>query len=178
MTPGLTMEDILNFLLDAPMFGDLDSEELCEIVHIMQVQVLRDGQLVFREGELGDAWYVLFAGEVEVVKGMSGGGTYSVGTLGVGSCFGEMAILDGSPRSATVRARSEVVAFRFPRDAFDGLLKNDILAAYKLVHEMAKVLATRQRQTTRRLVELFPHPRPRRVRPSLDPIIMRSSVAE
>jgi CRP-like cAMP-binding protein len=66
-----------------------------------------------------------------------------------------MAILDGSPRSASVRASVATTAFRFPRDKFAPLLADDNLSAYKLVHQMARVLCARQRSTTTQLAELL-----------------------
>ena len=154
MGSAITLEQIITFLLEAPMFGDLDPTELSQIVHIMQVQGLRPGQHVFREGDAGDAWYVLYEGRVEVLKD-SGTGNRVIAELGPRSCFGEMAILDGSTRSASVRAKGEATAFRFPRVEFNELLENGTLAAYKLVHQMALVLVSRQRDTTLRLVALL-----------------------
>jgi len=154
----ITLEAIITFLLETPMFRDLDAAELSEIVHIMQVQRLREGQTVFREGDRGDSWYVLYEGSAEVLKD-AGIETRSIAQLGPRACFGEMAILDGSARSATVRAASACTAFRFHKDAFDALLENDNLAAYKLVYQMARVLAPRQRETTSRLPDLLHGPR-------------------
>lgn len=177
MHGGLSLEQIINFLLDAPMFGDLDATELSQVVHIMQVKTLRDGQPVFREGDPGDAWYVLYDGQVEVIKEAEGT-QRPVTTLGKRSCFGEMAILDGSPRSATVRCQGDVTAFRFPRVEFNDLIAQGNLAAYKLVYQIALVLVARQRRTTQRLVELYDEPQPSQVRPTIEPIIDVSSVAE
>ena len=84
---------------------------------------------------------------------------------------------DGSTRSATVKATTEATAFRFHKDAFDTLLANDNLAAYKLVYQMARVLAARQRQTTSRLADLLEVDGPP-VRDSLRPIVDRSVVTE
>jgi CRP-like cAMP-binding protein len=172
----ITLEAIITFLLETPMFGDLDAGELSEIVHIMQVLRLREGQTVFREGDRGDSWYVLFEGAADVLKD-TGLETRSIATLGPRACFGEMAILDGSTRSATVKATTEATAFRFHKDAFDTLLANDNLAAYKLVYQMARVLAARQRQTTSRLADLLEVDGPP-VRDSLRPIVDRSVVTE
>ena len=65
----LTLEGIIGFLLDTPMFAGLEPEELTQIVHIMQVQRVRGGQRVFREGEAGDAWYVAGpAGDLRLLR--------------------------------------------------------------------------------------------------------------
>jgi CRP-like cAMP-binding protein len=148
---AITLEQIINFLLEAPMFGDLDAAELSQIVHIMQVQRVRDGHPIFREGDPGDAWYVIFDGEADVYKTTSFLPSNRIAALSARSCFGEMAILDHSPRSASVVARGDATVFRFPRKDFEALLADGNLAAYKLIYEMAKVLCTRARATTQQL---------------------------
>lgn len=150
---SITLEQIINFLLEAPMFGDLDAAQLSEIVHIMQVQCVRDGHVVFREGDPGDAWYVIYDGTLEVHKSEDFLPDRKVATLGPRACFGEMAILDHSPRSASVVARGDATVFRFPRKEFEHLLQQDNLAAYKLIYEMAKVLSARSRKVAQQLSE-------------------------
>jgi len=177
MAATITLEEIITFLLETPMFRDLDASELSEIVHIMQVLRLRPGQTFFREGDRGDSWYVLYSGAVEVRKD-SGLDTRTIANLVPRACFGEMAILDGSTRSATVLATEESTVFRFHKDAFDALLANDNLAAYKLVYQMAKVLASRQRDTTLQLAEML---RDRPSPPEIDrlgSLVERSAVTE
>ena len=155
MSAPLSLEEILNFLLETPLFEDLDEHELSEVVHIMQVQGLRQGQTVFAENQEGDAWYVLFEGHCLVTKETPFAGAREIARLEPRSCFGEMAILDGSPRSATVVAGSDVTVFRFPRDHFLSLLDTQTLAAYKLIHQMAKLLCQRQRQINQRLSDVL-----------------------
>lgn len=177
MTASLSAEKTLQFLLDAPMFGDLSPQELTRIVDIVEVQEVPDGGGVFAEGDPGDAWYVVYDGEVEVLKG-EGDKERAIAILGRRACFGEMAILDGSPRSATVRARGPLTVLRFARRDFAALLKADTLAAYKLVHQIALVLVSRQRRTTSRLVEILDAGDPGSMRDGLAPIVEQSSVAE
>jgi CRP/FNR family cyclic AMP-dependent transcriptional regulator len=171
----LSLERIINFLLDAPMFGDLDVTGLSQIVHILQVRELTPGEHVFREWDPGDAWYVLYAGEVEVLK-ESVTGPRMITRLAPRACFGEMAILDRSPRSASVRAVGDAVALRFPRIGFDELLSKGNIAAYKLVHQIALVLVARQRATTAQLVAALAGDEPLRER--IEPILDLSVVAE
>ena len=151
---ALTLEGIIGFLLDTPMFAGLEPEELTQIVHIMQIQRVRDGQRVFREGEAGDAWYVVFDGQVSVTKERVLGPSEELARLGSQVCFGEMALIDGSPRSASVSACGEGTLFRFAKKDFDELLADGNLSAFKLVHEMAKVLCERQRNMTNRVTTL------------------------
>lgn len=172
-----TLGEIINFLLDTPMFSDLTAAELTQIVHVMQVRSLAAGDRVFRQGDPGDAWYVVHTGQVEVLKD-AGDGDRVVARLGPRTCFGEMAILDGSPRSASVRAVVPSTAFRVPRLEFNDLLARGTLGAYKLVHQIALVLVARQRQTTARLAELLREDSAAVVRQGLAPIVDRSTVAE
>ena len=151
----ITLEQIISFLLDCPMFGHLDPNELSRVVHIMQVQRLRDSQYVFREGEQGDGWYVIFDGEAAVTKRQDVAPEREIAVLGAGACFGEMSILDGSPRSASIRANGACVLFRFPRTAFDRLLREENIVAYKLIFEMSKILSARQRRLNAQLSELI-----------------------
>ena len=69
--------------------------------------------------------------------------------------FGEMAVLDGSARSATVTARGETTLFKFPRADFQDLVEGGSLAAYKLVYAMARVLCQRQRAITQQLSDVI-----------------------
>ena len=177
MASAITLEEIINFLLEAPMFGDLDPTELSEIVHIMQIQRLREGQNVFRQGDAGDGWYVLYDGQVEVVKETELG-SRGVAELGSAACFGEMAVLDGSTRSATVRATVESTAFRFPRREFQNLIDSNNLAAFKLVYQMALVLAARQRNTTTKVAEMLRADTDVDYREGLHPILDEASLAE
>jgi len=150
----VTRERLITFLLETPMFEELEPSELQEIIHIVEVEQYQAGDIIFREGDAGYAWFVLYRGAVEVLKHGSTGDN-RVAELGPSACFGEISILDGSPRSATIRATEDSVVLRVLRDAFGELLDDDHLVAYKLLHQMAILLAERQRTTTLRLSELL-----------------------
>lgn len=155
MNQNITLEMIITFLLETPMFEELDAEELSQVVHIMQMQRFRPGQPIFSEGDHGDAWYVLFDGQARVTKTAPFGPDRHIVDLKPHACFGEMAILDGSARSATVSAVGECMLFRFPRLPFQQLLEEGNLGAFKLVHGMARVLCQRQRNLTTQIADLM-----------------------
>ncbi len=148
MEHGLTLEQIIGFLLETPLFSALEADGLADIVGIMQLQRFREGQVVFHQDDEGDAWYVVYSGSVEVSWEGGFGRARQVAELEEKSCFGEMAILDGSPRSATVSASADCLLLRFPRGAFQDLLEEGNLAAFQLVLGMARVLSERQRRLT------------------------------
>lgn len=178
MESTMTLERIINFLLETPLFRDLDPTELAEVVRIMQVQRIRGGHPVFREGDEGDAWFVLFEGTADVFKDTAFGAPRMLSTLTPPACFGEMAILDGSRRSASVVARDEVTVFRFPRMPFNDLIEEGSLAAYKLVYQMARVLCDRQRNLTMRVSEALEAEERPALRSSLGDLLDTYTVSE
>lgn len=155
MDQPITLDTLVRFLVSAPLFEGLDAVERTDIVRIMEVARLADGEEAFREGEAGDAWYVIFEGQAEVAKSAPGGRGRRVALLEAGACFGEMAILDGSARSATVRAVGPLTVLRFRRATFQELIDEGSLAAYKLVLAMARSLSLRQRKLTQQLSGLL-----------------------
>ena len=153
METKVTRERLITFLLETPMFEMLEPTEIMEIIHIVEVEMYQAGDMVFKEGDTGDAWFVLYRGGVDVLK-HGRDGEKKITALGPKACFGEISILDGSPRSASISANEDSVVFRVPRDAFHELVERDHLVAYKLLHHMAILLAERQRTTTLRLSQL------------------------
>ena len=141
--------------METDLFKGLAADELAEIVQIMQLQRFRPEQPIFREGEDGNAWYVIYEGEAKVIKRDPFTPSREVATLGAHSCFGEMAILDDSPRSASIVAIRDTTAFRFPSPMFQMLLEEDSVAAYKLIHAMAKSLCVRQRRMNQQLTDML-----------------------
>lgn len=90
------------------------------------------GQLVFREGELGDRVYILLSGRAEVVRRRGHGTGAATGTaaeqvlavLGPGDCFGEMALLESAPRNATIRCLEPMTVLSIPKREFGLLAAN------------------------------------------------------
>jgi len=99
----------LDTLANMPVFGGVPADALSFILaRTKRVQVPR-GKCYFREGQLGDTMYVLLQGYVEVCRWPNGHRDV-LGRLGPGDCFGEMALLDLYPRSASVEAIEDSAA--------------------------------------------------------------------
>jgi CRP-like cAMP-binding protein len=77
--------------------------------------------VIFREGDRGDWLYIVVSGEVEAVRQLPGQGDVVLGRLGPGECFGEIALVGDTARTATVRTRSRVDVLAVDRDAFHAL---------------------------------------------------------
>jgi CRP-like cAMP-binding protein len=116
MDQPISLDAVIEFLVSTPFFDGLDPFERA-VVRIMEVIRLQEGEEVFHEGTSGDSWYVIFEGEVRVLKDADTEAESEIARLGPGKCFDEMAILDGMPRSANVRAAGPLTIFRFRRDS-------------------------------------------------------------
>jgi CRP-like cAMP-binding protein len=158
MDQAISLESAVVFLMSVPLFDRLDPAELAEVTRILEVRRLIASEEVFHEGDAGDAWYVVFEGRVQVVE-ESEGLVHEIAAIRRGGAFGEMAVLDGQPRSATVRACEPTTLFRFREARFSELLDEGSLAAYKLVLALARMLSLRHRELTRPLSESPVHSR-------------------
>lgn len=103
------------------IFADLDQDDLERIASEVRPIDLPAGEVLFEEGEQGSVAYVIEAGEVEIVK-ITDGREVLLAVRGPGDVIGEMALLDESPRNATVRARTDTSLLVIPKAGLDDLL--------------------------------------------------------
>jgi CRP-like cAMP-binding protein len=96
-------KDLARHLAEVPLFSKCTKRELATIARHAETTVLEDGVLLTTEGEPGDAFFVILSGHASVQRGGK-----PVAELGAGDWFGELALLDGRPRSATVTAVGDV----------------------------------------------------------------------
>lgn len=134
-------------LRDIGLFGGLDDETLSVLARELPTVHAETGHVVVREGDQAREMYVVVGGELEVVKeARSGEGDVRVALFGPGDWFGEMAILDVQPRSATVRAVAPTMLVRITAEDVDRLLYRRDLKAYALfVMNIARELSRRLR---------------------------------
>jgi CRP-like cAMP-binding protein len=104
-------------LKEISCFAHLEPDELGELIEQGEWVSLSPGEVVIEQGAVGDAFYGIRSGQVDVERDGE-----TVGTLGAGRFFGEIALLLDVPRTATVRARTPVRAFRLDRSGFDTLV--------------------------------------------------------
>jgi CRP-like cAMP-binding protein/Zn-dependent protease len=104
-------------LRSLPPFSYLDQAGISELLEHGSWVTIEAGETVVREGEVGDSFYAIGSGQVEVLTNGS-----RVQVLGRGSFFGEVALLLDVPRTATVRAITAVRAYRLDREGFDRLV--------------------------------------------------------
>ena len=120
------------------MFADLELPELERIAALAHPRSFATRQPIVVKGDPGDGLYVLLAGRVKVTSLGDGGETTAFSLLGPGEVFGEIALLDGFPRSATVTALQDCRTAFIPQAAFQALLLDHPSMCVKLLSLLAR----------------------------------------
>ncbi len=151
------MASVVERLKRTVLFKGIDEPSLEVFEASLEEQRFADGDPIFREGEPGDSLYVLDEGSVVVSKIIDWDDMRekTLAILPAGAFFGEGALMEDLPRSATVRARGKAVVFRLTRNMVMRLVKTSPLAVAKLLFAMIKVVNARLRQTSHELVTLY-----------------------
>jgi CRP/FNR family cyclic AMP-dependent transcriptional regulator len=132
----------------------LSEAQTAQIFEICEETELAPGSVLFREGDAGDALYGVLEGALEVTKSDGAGGQQALARMNGGAVLGEMSLLGPhTARSATATAVTKVTLLEISVDRFDALLKEDSLAALKVVHNLAQVMSKRLVLMNEKLVE-------------------------
>ncbi len=132
------------------LFEDWRSEEIGAVIDAVTGEVrLGDGDVICTEGEFGDQWWIVAEGAADVTRS----GVF-VGSIGQGETIGELAMIDGSARDATVVARTDTVLHEISGQRF----RETMAAAPGLGFSLAKLLAARLRDANRRVAIGSPAP--------------------
>jgi uncharacterized membrane protein len=123
-------------LREVALFSEMDDQEVAEIRAIMDEMKFKPNQTIIREGELGDLFYVITAGEVQVTIRDADGEDVVLQELGPGGFFGELSMLTKEPRQARVRAMDNVTVLALERDEFFSFLQNRPSAAIDVLIEL------------------------------------------
>jgi CRP-like cAMP-binding protein len=108
------------------LFSACDDPALDSLIRVLRIRRFRRGETVFHQGDPGDALFVIASGSVKVVLPSDEGAEPAiVAILGAGEFFGELAILDGAPHSATIVSVEPTETLVLHRDAFLGLIDSD-----------------------------------------------------
>ena len=130
-----TSEAKVALLANVALFAGCTKKELAKVASLVDEVDLAAGSVIARQGQLGQEFFVIAEGRVSVA--MPDG---SAATLGPGSFFGEMALLDGGPRVATVTAATPVVLLVVDRRSFASLLRETPSVTEKMLTELARRL--------------------------------------
>ncbi|HZD87078.1 MAG TPA: cyclic nucleotide-binding domain-containing protein [Gaiellaceae bacterium] len=124
-----------NVLAEVPLFAELGSRQRRKVASLARIRRFADGAPIVRYGDPGDALHIVVDGAVSVLRP-----DRRPRTLGVGSVIGELALLDGGPRTATVTAKGELVTLTIPAAGFRKLLRSEPAIAVAIAEELARRL--------------------------------------
>lgn len=122
-----------------PLFSDLERTDLAKLIPHLEQFEFQAGEVVFHQGEAGDSLFIIIDGEAKVSVNTDQGGEAEIALLHRGEAFGEMALLTGAPRSATIKAQTDLKVLRLLKARFDSLIKKH----HSIATHVADVLARR-----------------------------------
>jgi len=128
--------EMVNHLRGVPLFSGLSGRHLRRIASLATVVSFSADRTIVERGVRGDSFYLILIGSAKVFRGVVPTGR-AIARLKRGDFFGEMALLDGGPRSATVVSESSLTALKVPRSAFRRLLLREPLVAVRILEAMA-----------------------------------------
>ncbi len=137
----LTGEDIaVESLRSSPLFARMAPETLANLARTLRRRRFRRSEVIFHQGDPGDSLHIVVAGAVKIVLPSAEGDEAIIATLRRGDFFGELALLDSSPRSTTATAMESTETLALPREPFLVLLADDPALVRALLHALAEEL--------------------------------------
>lgn len=133
-------DDWMTALLQSKAFLKVPPANIAQIFASMEPVAAEPGDVVIRQGDPGDYYYVIASGKVQVLLKTAKGTEEELAQLGVGRSFGEEALVSGNPRNATVRALTRCELMRLSAERFNKLLRAPILTEVSMADRSSKVL--------------------------------------
>ena len=140
------LDDEVSVLRQIPLFSNIDTAKLKLMCFASERLVFKSGEVLFRQGEAGDSAYILIAGEADVIS-ETPTGPLTVATLKRNDIIGEIAILCDVPRTATIKAATELTALKVTKELFFRMIQD----FPEMAVEIMRVLAQRLEATTAQL---------------------------
>jgi CRP/FNR family transcriptional regulator, cyclic AMP receptor protein len=139
------MADVHQALANMNLFRGLSADGLERISAIAGEEAHQANSFVFREGEMGEKLYLILEGKVRISRNLPGMGEEALAVLGPGESFGEMSLIDDTPRSADAVVHERARFLVITREAFEDLLFVHKDLAYEILWNFVKTLSGRLR---------------------------------
>jgi CRP/FNR family transcriptional regulator len=166
--------DPIELLSRVPLFSELSREELERISRVAVPRSFPPGVRVFHEGDHSDACFVVRSGDLRVTREHSDGRAIALATFGPGDIFGELAMLDGEARSASVETLTESELLALPASDVRRLLADHPRISVKLI----AALTRRLRETNERVARQSFQTVPSRVAGVLNQLVAEETASE
>ncbi|MBF0342734.1 MAG: cyclic nucleotide-binding domain-containing protein [Nitrospirae bacterium] len=132
-------------------FSFMDDEEILKLLKMTKCRKYNKGEIIFDEGQPGDRFYVIIEGSLSILKVLGDNSEEVLARLERGACFGEMAILENTARSARAKADDTVLLFELDSKLMDGY---DDIITLKLFKKLAYVFSDRLRNADKKIKEM------------------------
>jgi CRP-like cAMP-binding protein len=150
----MDVQAVGEFLRTVGPLGRFGESDLAPLASSMRERRLRAGQVLAREGARGAEMYFVRHGTLAIVKGVTGGIEQIVARIGAGEFVGEMALFDRRPRSATIRAETEVALLVLDRKAVQVLVNISPATAAAFLRALSEEFIARLRRSNQLIAEL------------------------
>ena len=142
-----------DLLSQVPIFQDLSRREFNRIEEILHQRSFSVDEYIVKEGDVGVGMYIILSGEVRIVHRGADGEEVLLTTFGPGDFFGDQALLEESPRSASAIATEPCAALGFFRPDLLELIESNPRLGLKIIMRLSQMISVRLRQTNRLLKE-------------------------
>jgi CRP/FNR family cyclic AMP-dependent transcriptional regulator len=136
-------ENLAGILACIPAFDGLSKSELRIVEQMMHQRQYKKGETVFNEGEPGAGMYLVKSGEVEITRKMANGAELALALVKESGFFGELALLDEIPRSASARAVADTALFAFSKPSLESLCRRNPRLGIKILSNLSRVICKR-----------------------------------
>ncbi len=148
-------EETRDFLISLSLFDSFNVDQLTILSRHMSYIQLQRGEFLFVEGDKGDYMGFVVNGILEVLKKSAAGENVLIARLAKGSSIGEMALIDKSPRSATVIAKQPTTMITLTNRGFDRLLEKSPTIGVIIIRKIARLLSLNMRRTSSKLADVL-----------------------
>jgi len=138
-----------------PLFAGLTNDHLARIARVGSERRFEAGSHLFREGDAGHEFFVILSGRVRISKTIEGIGEEALAILDPGDYFGEMALVDDTPRSADAIAHTGCTLWAVQKADLDQLMFVDKDLAYEILWTFVRTLSARLRETNDKIKTFF-----------------------
>lgn len=139
---------ILTVLKSIPVFRDLSARELATIEKTLHKRLYDAGEIIFNQGVPGAGMYIIIEGEVAIIHEETG---QELARLGEREFFGELALLEEAPRSATAVARTKTIVLGFFQSDLFGINERNPRLGNKIILRLARIIGERLRHSNDKL---------------------------
>ena len=146
---------IISTLTKMKLFEGFSMDELGVFAEFLEVKTYPVNTTICEEGELGKEFFIIISGDVQVVKRDSKNKEFELTHLKEGACFGEMALIDDLPRSASVVTMVETKAAILSQNSFYLLKKNNLELYSHILLKLAKEFSNRLRSMDNKYVKII-----------------------